>query len=529
MPLDPKIAEESKALFRETYGASPTVVAVAPGRVNLIGEHTDYQNGFVAPMALEKYTAISASFSQAAGEGARSTVRCTSKNFKTGSFVITPGAPLEPLPRADPGSWMNYLMGVVEQYREPLLSAFGVAVNIDLAIVSSVPFGSGLSSSAALETAMAKVVEAVACLASQQEEHAGLCWDPSIPLRADRNTATDRLLENMSGDEEAVRALLDGPMQGKMNGVATALRCQTAEHVFGGVMCGIMDQYVSSLATENNAIMIDCYSLACFEIPMPADVAVIVTQTRVQHSLGDSAYNTRVKECREAVRLLNLAFPNRERGPFQTLRDVEGGIPQLDDAFNRMSAKGECQPIGSSVVYRRAKHVIGENERVSGFREAMLRGDYNAAGACMYASHESLRDDYEVSCPELDELVEIARGLGRKAGVIGARMTGGGFGGCTVTMVEADRAAVLCAEIEKRYKSLHAERLKDAGSIAFVTAAGRGAGILEPRELRQGIYKERSDRRGTPLFFGLTTGQIGVGILAAAAAGFGLSRYLRRK
>ncbi len=526
--FDPAVADQARALFRQTYGGrSPKIVAMAPGRVNLIGEHTDYQNGFVAPMALEKYTAIAASFATTEGDSphASAVIRCTSKDFKTGAFTVTPGVALTPLPRDDPSSWMNYLMGVVEQYRGPLLDELGIgdACSIDLAIVSSVPFGSGLSSSAALETAMAKVVEAVARLASTEKT----TWDPAVARYADRTTATNALLTNLSGDTAAAAGVLEGPLIGKLNGVATALRCQKAEHVFGGVMCGIMDQYVSSLATANNAIMIDCYNLACFEIPMPADVAVIVTQTRVQHSLGDSAYNTRVKECQEAVRILNLAYPDRAEGPFLTLRDVDGGVAQLNDAFARMSAQGECAPPASSVVFRRARHVVSENMRVGSFREAMLSGDFAAAGSCMYESHDSLRDDYEVSCDELDELVEIARGLGSKAGVIGARMTGGGFGGCTVTMVEADRAAVVCAEIEKRYKTLHAERLKDAGKIAFVTAAGRGAGILEPVDLRGGIY-ESAEPAGTGLIFGLTARQIGMGALVGAAFGFALSRYWKK-
>jgi galactokinase len=544
--FDPSVADAARALFRETYSAAPQILAMAPGRVNLIGEHTDYQNGFVAPMALEKYTAIAARFGteisadksadksvdKSVDKSAETlTVRCTSKDFKTGAFTVRPGVPLRPLPRGDPRSWMNYLMGVVDQYRARLLGVGGsgeeeeegIRGYLDLAIVSSVPFGSGLSSSAALETAMAKVVEAVIARSDRSDRSAG-----QSARAADRATAMAALLANLSGDAARAAAVLDGPLRGKLNGVATALRCQKAEHVFGGVMCGIMDQYVSSLATPNNAIMIDCYSLACFEIPIPADVAVIVTQTRVQHSLGDSAYNTRVRECQEAVRVLNLAFPDRAEGPFLTLRDVDGGVAQLEDAFTRMSAQGACAAPAASVVYRRARHVVSENARVGGFREAMLSGDYAAAGACMYESHESLRDDYEVSCAELDELVEIARGLGDKAGVIGARMTGGGFGGCTVTMVQAERAAVVCAEIEKRYKTLHAERLKDAGEIAFVTAAGRGAGILEPAELRGGIYEE-ADAADAALVFGLTARQLGMGAMVGAALGFALSRYWKQK
>ena len=515
MPFDPHIADEAKAFFCSQYGGEePMIVAMAPGRVNLIGEHTDYQNGFVAPMALEKYTAIAASF-EAVAEGTVPVVRCTSKNFRTGSFEITPGA-MKPLPRSDPSSWMNYLMGVVDQYYEPLLSKVGVSVNISLAIVSSVPFGSGLSSSAALETAMAKVVEGIACLASKKIG----TWSASVLQEADRSLTADRLLTNLGGDRAKANQVLEGPLSGKLNGVATALRCQKAEHVFGGVMCGIMDQYVSSLASQNNAVMIDCYSLASFEIPMPDDVAVIVTQTKVQHSLGDSAYNTRVKECQEAVRILNLAYPEKT---FTTLRDVDD-VSQLEDAFTRMSLKKECMPPSDSIVFRRARHVVGENSRVEGFRSAMLGGHYDLAGTLMYESHDSLRDDYEVSCAELDELVDIARSLGKRAGVIGARMTGGGFGGCTVTMVRADCATAVCSEIEKRYKALHPELLKDAGEIAFVTAAGRGAGILEPKEALLFAEPISADTSAS-LILGLPMSHILTATIVGAGAAFVLSRY----
>ena len=480
----PSVAEQARAHFAMSYGgASPRVLVMAPGRVNLIGEHTDYQNGFVCPMALEKYTAIAAGFSPRPNSDGPPIVSCASKGFATGSFAIRPGA-MKPLPRDDSSSWMNYLMGVVAQY-EALLPR---GLDLRLAIVSSVPHGSGLSSSAALETAMAKVVEAVSRLHGQDTG----TWDGGAAAAADdRATARARLVANLGGDEGKADSVL-ASLAGKLNGVATSLRCQKAEHVFGGVMCGIMDQYVSALATKNNAIMIDCYSLACYEVSMPADVAVIVTQTKVQHSLGDSAYNERVRECNEAVRILNLAFPGVG---FTTLRDVDD-VAQLEEAFERVSARGECKPAAKSVVYRRAKHVVGENARVAAFRDAMGRGDFQAAGAAMYASHDSLRDDYAVSCAELDELVEIARELGPAAGVIGARMTGGGFGGCTVTMVEAARADALCAQIESQYLALHPEK-RGGGPLAFVTAAGRGAGILEPMELAGGIYAEKTGTSGS--------------------------------
>ena len=498
------VAEEARSLFTQTYQSTPSILVMAPGRVNLIGEHTDYQNGFVCPMALEKYTAMAGSFTPA--RNGAPVVRCTSKDFATGSFAITDH--MQPLPRTDPSSWMNYLIGVVHAYL-PLLTQLSIAVDINVTIVSNVPFGSGLSSSAALETAMAKLLEAVIRLHS---ENIGT-WDPEQCQHNDVQVVTSTLRKNLATSTASTATSstsltpLDTRVQHvlaslstKINAVATALRCQQAEHVYGGVQCGIMDQYVSACATANHAIMIDCSTLASFEVPMPANVAIIVTKTNVQHSLGDSAYNERVQECNDAVTVLNAhAALSTDAAAttktYTTLRDV-ATVDELHAAFHT-SARVLASTAYSAIVLRRAQHVVGENQRVVDFRRHMMSGNFEGAGHCMYASHTSLQHDYEVSCTELDELVHIAREMGVEKGVYGARMTGGGFGGCSVTMVRADQADQVCSQIEQKYRALHPHMSASyAGRLSFVTRAGRGAGILEPCALRGGYYSSERKEAG---------------------------------
>ena len=516
--MNTSVAEQARTLFTETYGGQPDVLVMAPGRVNLIGEHTDYQNGYVCPMALEKYTAMAASF-HPTPKGFSPMVRCTSKGFATGTFTIT--NTMQPLPRDDPSSWMNYLIGVVNEY-QTVARSLSVSADINLTIVSDVPFGSGLSSSAALETAMAKLMEAVIRL---QSENLGT-WDPLPCKKNDVHVVTSALMKNLATSPPSsapsspssppspsspssstphsppprVQQVL-AALSTKMNAVATTLRCQNAEHVYGGVQCGIMDQYVSACATTNNAIMIDCSTLESFDVPMPPEVAIVVTKTNVQHSLGDSAYNDRVQECNDAVTVLNahaaaLKGSDDADGAktYTTLRDVNT-VEELHAAF-QTSAHVLSSISYSAVVLRRAQHVVSENQRVVEFRQHMIDGNFELAGQCMYASHVSLQKEFEVSCPELDELVAIAQEIGVEQGVYGARMTGGGFGGCTVTMVRASIANQLRDRIENKYIALHPDKISTGGEatdgkrkrLSFVTRAGCGASILEPSRLSQGYY-----------------------------------------
>jgi galactokinase len=335
----------------------------APGRVNLIGDHTDYNEGFVMPMAIQLETVVSTT----PRDGHELIVRSSTTRQRV-SVDLT-----KPLyPRRD---WSDYVVGVAH-----VLLAEGHSVPpSELSISSTVPQGSGLSSSAALEVASAL-------------------------------------------------AMLDGEVHDR---VLLARWCQRAENEFVGARCGIMDQYVSCLGQQGHALLIDCRSLASEAVPIPDSVAVIVSNTMVKHSIAGGEYNLRRQQCEDAVRTLGTLLSG-----VRSLRDVT-----LDDLVEHRDAL----PL---LAFRRARHVISENARVLHAAGALGRRDPQAVGELMRDSHESLRTDFEVSAPELDVMVEIANGL---PGVYGSRMTGGGFGGCTVTLADARRAASVVTSIRDTY------------------------------------------------------------------------------
>ncbi len=356
--------------FRARFGAEPRVFR-APGRVNLIGEHTDYNGGFVLPMAIDRETVVAA----APREDRR--VRLFSLNVE-GSFEFDLDAPGE----KQRGIWLDYVEGVARA-----LEAGGLRLGgADLAVASDVPVGSGLSSSAALEV------------------------------------STGLALASVSGLE--------------VDRVQLALAGQKAEHEYVGAKVGIMDQFIASLGREGHALLIDCRTLEAVNIPFDTSrVEVVICDTGVRHELASSEYNARRAECERGVELLRRRLPD-----IRALRDVsvveferhEGELPEP--------------------VRRRCRHVVTENDRTLEASDALRRGDLEGMGLLMDASHKSLRDDYEVSCPELDFLAETAWGL---EGVLGSRMTGGGFGGSTVSLVRRDRVeefgAALGAEYERRF------------------------------------------------------------------------------
>ena len=347
-------AENLKEAFAGHYGgrAEPRVYR-APGRVNLIGEHTDYNDGFVMPAAIDFYTRVAA----APREDRKLVLR--SENF--GESVEFDLDETDPRPR---GHWSDYPRGVAV-----VLERAGVRLRgAELLIRGEVPIGAGLSSSAAIEV------------------------------------ATAFALADVSGAEVG-RAEL-------------AKLCQRAENEFVGVRCGLMDQFISCHGRAGHALLLDCRTLDYALLPLPAGVRLVVCNTMVRHELAGGEYNVRRAQCEEGVRLLARVLPG-----VRALRDVT--TAELE------RLKGELPP----VVYRRCRHVVGEDERVLAARGALERGDLAEFGRLMGESHRSLRDDYEVSCRELDLMVELARAQG---GVYGARMTGGGFGGCTVNLVGAD-------------------------------------------------------------------------------------------
>jgi galactokinase len=359
--------------FQQRYKRPPQWVAAAPSRVNLIGEHTDYNDGFVLPMAIERYCVIAAGdcplFSPTDDGPGRNVQR--EKGTVPLATVFSAAVneevaiPLDHPPRhRTPGHWSNYVAGVIAGCGRHNMRPPGFVAIVE----SNVPVGGGLSSSAALEVAAATLIEAMT----------GTTLDPA----------------------------------------AKASLCRQAEHEYAGVPCGIMDQFASVMGRVDCLMLLDCRSRHIEHIPIvDPNVTVLIINTNVKHELSGGAYAERRGQCESAARKLGA----------RSLRDISAG--QLE--ANRAKITG--------VEYCRARHVVTEIARTVEAATAARTGDWPTIGALMYAGHESLRDDYEVSCRELDLLVDLARVIGRKGGVFGSRMTGGGFGGCTVSLVETAR------------------------------------------------------------------------------------------
>lgn len=339
----------------------------APGRVNLIGEHIDYNDGFVMPAAIgmASYVAMS--------RRPDARIHAHSANYNESVEID-----LHQLGKGHTGHWSDYVRGVAGS-----LQADGIDVQgANLLIQGSVPVGSGLSSSAALEVSVC-----MALLAASHEE---------------------------------------------LDLLQIAQICQRAEHEFVGTKCGIMDQFSSCFGEKGRALLLDCRSLTHDVLPIPPAGKIVVCNTKVTHKLGTGEYNKRRADCEEAVTLLKAYMPH-----IQALRDVN--IMELQQRASALPAQ----------VFRRARHVVTEIGRTQAAARALKVGDLDAFGQLMYDSHRSLREDYEVSCFELDVMVELAQ---QCAGVYGARMTGGGFGGCVVAMVESGAVNDFQARIEAGYK-----------------------------------------------------------------------------
>ena len=376
-----------KALFAELYGGHPTVYR-APGRVNLIGEHTDYNDGFVMPAALNLYTYV------AVTPRPDRRLRVYSENFDEACDVD-----LDSIRPGKSGHWSDYVRGVAG-----VLESSGYKLRgADLAIASEVPLGSGLSSSAALEVSTAWA------LLSNSE------------INVDRN--------------------------------AIPQICQQAEHLYPETKCGIMDQFISCHGRAGHALMLDCRSLDFQLLPLPGDVRLMVCNTMVRHEHASGGYNTRQGECQEGLRALQQALPE-----IRALRDVT--IDELEQHRSRLGP----------VIYKRVRHVVTENERVKMAASALQAADMAKLGELMADSHRSLRDDYEVSTPELDLMVELARD---QKDVYGARMTGGGFGGCTINLVHSARAGEVQQRLEQNY-----EAKTGLSPTIIICEASDGAGAL---------------------------------------------------
>ncbi|KAM9208309.1 galactokinase isoform 2-T2 [Dugong dugon] len=396
----PQVAEllaEARRAFREEFGVEPQLAVSAPGRVNLIGEHTDYNQGLVLPMALELVTVL---------VGSPRTDRLVSL-LTTSEDADEPRRLQFPLPTAqrslEPGTprWANYIKGVIQHYPAAPLPGFNAVV------VSSVPLGGGLSSSASLEVAMYTFLQQL-CPGPQPPHY-------TPPCAADSGKIATR-----------------------------AQVCQQAEHSFAGVPCGIMDQLIALMGQKGHALLIDCRSLETTLVPLlDPRLAVLITNSNVRHALGSSEYPLRRRQCEEVAHALGK----------ESLREVQ--LEELDAGKELVSKEG----------FRRARHVVGEIRRTAQAADALNRGDYRAFGRLMVESHHSLRDDFEVSCPELDQLVEAALSV---PGVYGSRMTGGGFGGCTVTLLEAATASRTMQHIQEQYSGTATFYLSQAADGAMV-------------------------------------------------------------
>lgn len=385
--LEQRVADVSRR-FQAKYGAAPKWIVAAPGRVNLIGEHIDYSDGFVLPMALDRYTVIAAG----PAEGEHATFASDRADEEA---VISLAAPKR---NENRGHWSNYVAGVIAGClaRGMRPAAFRALVGSD------VPLGGGLSSSAALEVATATLVEAIT----------GTELDP----------------------------------------VEKALLCQKAEHDYPGMPCGIMDQFASTLCTADHLMLLDCRSREVELIPFtdPA-LTVLIINSNVKHELAGGEYAERRGQCEAASKKLGVASPR------------EATLEQLEAARDKLSP----------LEYQREHHAIAEIARTRAAAEAMKSGEWLSVGRHMDASHASLRDDYNVSCSELDLLVELAHQIGLAGGVYGSRMTGGGFGGCTVTLAATDKVDAIASQIATDY-----ERQTGIQPTVLTSRPSRGAHVV---------------------------------------------------
>jgi galactokinase len=365
--LDQLVASASDR-FQQRYKRPPRWIVAAPGRVNLIGEHVDYNDGFVLPIAIERHCVIAAA--DAPGDSAK----IYSVAAEDEATIPLASAKRNPTP----GHWSNYFAGVIALCGNRKMRPGG----FEAVVESSVPVGGGLSSSAAIEVATATLIEAMT----------GTTLDP----------------------------------------VAKALLAQKAEHEYAGVPCGIMDMFASAMCRADHLMLLDCRSRQIEHIPLvDPNISVLIINTNVKHELSGGEYAERRGQCESAARKLDVS----------SLRDVS--IEQLNAEHHKLD----------STELRRARHVITEIARTIEAAAAIKSGEWPQVGELMYASHASLRDDYEVSCKELDLLVELAHDIGETCGIIGSRMTGGGFGGCTVSLIETSKIGAVAEDLAQSYRA----------------------------------------------------------------------------
>lgn len=387
------LPERLSSIFPSHFdGSANARIFRAPGRVNLIGEHTDYNEGFALPAAIDLYTWV------AIGPRNDRKLSIFSENLQEAAEID-----LDATTPRNRDHWVDYIHGV-----SLMLQRAGVTVGgANLLIYSDVPLGAGLSSSAALEVSVARALLA-------------------------RSGHSLKLTE-------------------------IAKLCQRAENEFVGARVGIMDQFASCFGAVNNAILLDCRSLEYKLFPLPADVSMVICNTMVEHGHSGGEYNDRRAQCEEGVHVLQQYSPS-----VKSLRDV---------TLSQLKSHRTSLP---ELIYRRCHHVVSENERVLKMVDALQRGDLPAVGQCMADSHASLKNDYEVSCRELDAMVEASAG---SAGLIGSRMTGGGFGGCTINLVKTEAVETLKEHVRVAY-----QQATGINPEIYVSTAGAGVMEVSPNE-----------------------------------------------
>jgi galactokinase len=382
------LKEKVHAVFQNSFGCEPDLYVRAPGRVNLIGEHTDYNDGFVLPCAIDYETVVAL---QRRDDDKVVVVAADYANQRD-EFSLS-----QPIEAHADQLWSNYIRGVVKYLLEKGLSLKGLT----MVVSGNVPQGAGLSSSASLEVAI------------------GQAFNDAYQLG--------------------------------LTPAAIALNGQEAENKFVGCNCGIMDQMISASGEKDHALLLDCRSLETRLVKMPDDLAVLIVHSNVKRGLVDSEYNTRRAQCESAARYFGV----------KALRDVT--LEQLQQA----AEQGKLEP----VVYQRARHVITENERTLAAADALETGDLEKMGVLMAESHISMRDDFAITVPAIDTLVEILQQhIGNDGG---ARMTGGGFGGCVVALLRPAQVDEVIAAVEAEYPAKTGLK-----PTCYVCKASDGAGIF---------------------------------------------------
>ena len=379
-----------RSQFLNHFNYAPLLAVQSPGRINLIGEHTDYNNGFVLPAAIDKYIKVAI--------GKRTDGNLQMAAIDLGETILLPIENIKP----HPTQWVNYIIGVVFQVIQKLnqkknnnhASLSAMMQGFDICIQGNIPSGAGLSSSAAVEC--------------------------------------------------AVLFILNELYQLEYTKMEMALMAQKAEHQFAGVKCGLMDMFASLHGQKNKVILLDCASLNYTYYPLVLkDYSIVLFDTQIKHALASSEYNTRRLECEQGLKMIQEKYPS-----IKTFRDIS--IEKVEEclAFNHNSTNAK--------IYQRCKYVVEEIERVQLAVKDLAAGDMLAFGKKMFATHEGLSKLYEVSCPELDFLVEAVK---QNQNVIGARMMGGGFGGCTINIIKNSELEAISQEIAANYLSAYQQPL----------------------------------------------------------------------